>query len=232
LSLFKDDGDTSVCHANLLIFRKKENTIEWFEPWGNTVKDDDYTWKKDRRRLNDKLFNFYLKTKVNIIWNEDLIPIQSESMSTDDEFGFCMICESMIAYLSIKYPDASLRSIIQHIEYLINEHSLTDNINDLRMDLQRGFLEYMYDIVNEQMKRICPIILPSYLHLTNIPTTKRKLDTYNKIKDTVFDFLHKYKLQRRLEYRKWADRYNRKRGKAKKSIPRFKMVLRPRIKIE
>lgn len=239
LSLSSNPKEKRYYHSNLLIYRKTEKTIEWFEPLGNEyldVKEDIFS---QEREVTKKIVeDFSEKNGIKFMFDMNHENIQEYGQNLENEFGFCLMYSHMMAYLSIEFPTASLKTLIHHILFLTNEHNkYVDCNNDYRLDLIRGFVEHVYGLVKEDMKQVCPNIL-NYLHMTR-PCTYKHMKTKNKISD----YINTYKSEQCKKYIDWNKEYtariNRRLKQKKQQLAEIKLqtsklnnVLRPRPRVK
>lgn len=153
-------------HANLLIYRKNDNTIEHFEPhgkYGPNYEDTVYI-EKELNRFIDILNKKLKEDKIDIVkfkTSNDVCPviygfqtieeIYGNKKETIEGGGYCAAWSMFFAELCLKNPNISSNELLILIFNKLNDMSLTDRGKYLRK-LIRGYVDVIYDKICKYYK--------------------------------------------------------------------------------
>lgn len=106
-------------HANMMLYDKKYNSIELFEPHGSS------TWY-ERNKIFDHLKKIFIKNGLNDInyIGDICIGVGPQNRQDDDNFygGFCGIWSTWFADLKLTYPDINSNKLLE------KTYKILDNI--------------------------------------------------------------------------------------------------------
>lgn len=147
-------GDTG--HANMLIYDRKTNTLERFEPHGGIHDFDDY----EIDQLDRELFNFFkLFLQVdNLVYlpAQEICPfvafqgLETKSSVLGGPGGFCSAWSLFYLDARLTYPDVPIDNLVT---------LLIKNIRDKKIDLTDFIRMYTNSLIQEEMKVIEPFKL-------------------------------------------------------------------------
>jgi hypothetical protein len=121
-------SDKPIGHANILIFRRKTNTIEHFEPYGfeSIYKSNIKYVEKKLVKFIKKLNKYLLKNKwtnpIKLIESSQICPMvgpqtleRKSSFKKPDEKGFCAVWSLLLGELSLKFSDFTTKEIVDKL---------------------------------------------------------------------------------------------------------------------
>jgi hypothetical protein len=176
-------GFLPVGHSNVLIYRRRTNAIEHFEPHGGEFKGSEKEQANIERKIDFfiRIFNAELK-KDNIhavtyvaatnvcpyLWG--LQALEANSVLKKDKGepgGYCSIWSMFFAELCLKNPDKSSEEILEDI---YNYLTTKENANNYLKKVIRGYSGYIVETVNIYLKIF---FKPTYTVLDIIDFTKK-----------------------------------------------------------
>ena len=155
-------------HANLLLYRKFNKTIEVFEPNGQMTFPNNFVAFKYNlicKNINNKLPR---NKQVRLVHNTQICPnvpglqyMQSRSnLITDKERGYCLAWSMYFAELVLKNPTKTSEQILQNIHKRLANLRVGENGNkkatykdgsNYLMRLIRGYVFYISEIIGNAM---------------------------------------------------------------------------------
>lgn len=192
----KDNG-----HANAFIYRKKENTLEHFEPHGSELVFPDLNEfrqfsLKEHLNLFISIFQGFLIRPLHIIRSNEICPIlfggvQAIENQTPDQFifrngknigpesngGYCAAWSALIMEMALRYPDVKTVDLLAFM--------LKCNVKDLI----RGYVRHVYTKLN---KHFAEYLTAYNCNLFEVLEGERKDMQWFKIL-----LIHLYQLERR-----------------------------------
>ena len=187
-------------HANLLIYRQKNNVIEHFEPHGSRFR----TPTKNMKYINKKLDEFISilntelpqQSQVQLVRANDVCPIFDgfqvlEEKSTIPKLeiqgkGYCAAWSMFFTELSLKNPNYSSNELINIIYDKLNKLSEKDRNNYLRQIIV-GYV----NLINDKINKYFSIILGKNITTETIAKNLKNIDeTYLNFvfsMDTILD---------------------------------------------
>jgi len=155
-----------VTHANILVYRKKFNQIEHFEPHGNYFMWDEKRSAKIKKPLLKfvSIVNDILKengkTPVSFIASEDVCPTEeglqgletaSQLLPTNeiDTGGYCISWNMFFTELCLANPNIESKNLLDIITNYFKDKS---NIEDYLRKVIRGYNFFIYEKVNKYLE--------------------------------------------------------------------------------
>ena len=152
-------------HSNVLIYRRRTNTIEHFEPHGGEIDLGKKMQENLEKRINFfiKIFNAELKKnnihEVSYVpatsvcpYLEGLQSLENNSLlkkSKGEPGGYCSVWSMFFAELCLKNPDKSSEEILENIyNYLTTKESAESYLKKVI----RGYTGYLVEAVNTYLK--------------------------------------------------------------------------------
>ncbi len=150
-------------HANLLIYRKKDNVIEHFEPHGQMYGDGSSETELYNKLINQRLedlvdtINFnLLDQRVKLVPANEVCPridgLQALEgiieKNIDVEGGYCVAWSMFFAELVLKNPEYSSNELLSNVYRILDKMSLRDQSNYLRRII-RGYVNLIYEKVEK-----------------------------------------------------------------------------------
>jgi hypothetical protein len=152
-----NEKDSHGGHANLLVYKKRENTVEHFDPFGAN------SMPGPHKRMGE-IVEAFLSNDAGLFL-PDTAERGFQSLETGHKWrdgkGFCTIWTCLIAFLYAKHPHLSLRDIQQRLD------------KESPIHLVRGFLDYMKSLLDKQF----PGVVAGFLDVPVRPLGKRQLKT-------------------------------------------------------
>jgi hypothetical protein len=176
-------GFLPVGHSNVLIYRRRTNAIEHFEPHGGEFKESEKEQANIERKIDFfiRIFNAELKkdnihavtyvAATNVCpYLQGLQTIENNSLlkkSKGEPGGYCSIWSMFFAELCLKNPDKSSEEILEDI---YNYLTTKENANNYLKKVIRGYSGYIVETVNIYLKIF---FKPTYTVLDIIDFTKK-----------------------------------------------------------
>ena len=176
-------GFLPVGHSNVLIYRRRTNVIEHFEPHGGLFKQSEKEQENIERKVDFfiRIFNAELKkdnihavtyvAATNVCpYLQGLQTIENNSLlkkSKGEPGGYCSIWSMFFAELCLKNPDKSSEEILEDI---YNYLTTKENANNYLKKVIRGYSGYIVETVNIYLKIF---FKPTYTVLDIIDFTKK-----------------------------------------------------------
>lgn len=153
-------------HANLLIYRKKQNQIEHFEPHGkyfgvnqNYKSKIIHIWLDIFVGRINKQLEFRKMQKMNLIKSNDVCPylrgLQSMESQSDlaviadkEPGGYCSAWSMFFTELCLKNPDISSNTLLNRI-FLVFENMSTIKQNNYLKEVIRGYSAFINEKINK-----------------------------------------------------------------------------------
>jgi len=158
-------GLLPVGHANVLIYRRRTNVIEHFEPHGGEFKGSEKEQENIERRIDFfiRIFNVELKkaqlNNVSYVAATNVCPylkglqtLEETSLlkkTKDEPTGYCSIWSMFFAELCLKNPDKSSEEILEDI---YNYLTTKENAKDYLRKIIRGYSGYVVESVNTYLR--------------------------------------------------------------------------------
>ena len=175
-------------HANLLIYRKKLNHIEHFEPHGKYygVKQNSLSIKI-KNTLNDFVSKINEKmkttkeTQIKFIESSNVCPriegLQAlEAMSTlpklNEPFGYCIAWSLFFAELCLKNPEIPSSDLLTYIFNVLDSMGKIEQMNYLK-NVIRGYAV----IINEKIEKYFSILYDTHGHVMDKTKYMTKINT-------------------------------------------------------
>ena len=164
-------------HANLLIYRQKNNVIEHFEPHGSHIRMP----AKNRQSINKKLDEFISilntelpqESQVQLVGANDVCPMFDgfqalEEKSTIPKLeiqgrGYCAAWSMFFTELSLKNPNYSSNELINIIYDKLNKLPKKDRNNYLR----KVIVGYV-NLINDKIDKYFSIVFGRHISPTSI----------------------------------------------------------------
>ena len=176
-------GFLPVGHSNVLIYRRRTNAIEHFEPHGGEFKGSEKEQANIERKIDFfiRIFNAELKkdnihavtyvAATNVCpYLQGLQSLENNSVlkkSKGEPGGYCSIWSMFFAELCLKNPDKSSEEILEDI---YNYLTTKENANNYLKKVIRGYSGYIVETVNIYLKIF---FKPTYTVLDIIDFTKK-----------------------------------------------------------
>lgn len=183
-------------HANMLIYRKKTNELEHFEPHGGYYVHD----SKLQDALKKVLIYFtnilsfelekenlppvkYIEASQVCPYFKGLQSIENKSkllVSKKEPHGYCAVWSMFFMELCLKNPDISSKDILTNIfNYLTTKESAPDYLKKIA----RGYAGYVYEIIEKYLS----VFFKKKLNTDYIRELHKKkdYDTFDKIVDVL-----------------------------------------------
>lgn len=176
-------GFLPVGHSNVLIYRRRTNAIEHFEPHGGEFKASEKEQANIERKIDFfiRIFNAELKkdnipavtyvAATNVCpYLQGLQTLENNSLlkkSKGEPGGYCSIWSMFFAELCLKNPDKSSEEILEDI---YNYLTTKENANNYLKKVIRGYSGYIVETVNIYLKIF---FKPTYTVLDIIDFTKK-----------------------------------------------------------
>jgi len=154
-----------VTHANILVYRKKFNQIEHFEPHGNY-----FMWEEKRSaKIKKPLLKFVSivndilkengKTPISYIASEEVCPTEEGLQSLEtasqllptneiDTEGYCISWNMFFTELCLANPNIESKKLLDIISNYFKDKS---NIEDYLRKVIRGYNFFIYEKVNKYL---------------------------------------------------------------------------------
>lgn len=154
-----------VTHANILVYRKKFNQIEHFEPHGNY-----FMWEEKRSaKIKNPLLKFVSivndilkkngKTPITFIPSEEVCPTEEGLQSLEtasqllptneiDTEGYCISWNMFFTELCLANPNIESKKLLEIITNYFKDKS---NIEDYLRKVIRGYNFFIYEKVNKYL---------------------------------------------------------------------------------
>ena len=189
-------GFLPVGHSNVLIYRRRTNVIEHFEPHGGLFKQSEKEQENIERKIDFfiRIFNAELKKDsmhaVTYVAATNVCPylwglqtLENNSVlkkSKGEPGGYCSIWSMFFAELCLKNPDKSSEEILENI---YNYLTTKENVNNYLKKVIRGYSGYIVETVNIYLKIF---FKPTYTVLDIIDFTKKRM---SKKYDTLMEVI-------------------------------------------
>lgn len=195
-------GRTHTGHSNVLIYRRRTNVIEHFEPHGGAFKGNEKGQAVIEKRIDFfiRIFNAELKkgqlnNNVTYVAATSVCPYLKGLQSLEENSllkrnqnepgGYCSIWSMFFAELSLKNPDKSSEEILENI---YNYLTTKENANNYLRKIIRGYSGYIVESINTYLKIF---FKPTYTVLDVIGFTKKlirkKYDTFRDVIKMLID---------------------------------------------
>ncbi len=152
-------------HSNVLIYRRRTNTIEHFEPHGGEIDLGKRIQANLEKRINLFISIFNAELKKNNIQEVSYLPATSvcpyleglQSLENNsllkkgkgEPGGYCSVWSMFFAELCLKNPDKSSEEILENIyNYLTTKESAESYLKKVI----RGYTGYLVESVNTYLK--------------------------------------------------------------------------------
>jgi hypothetical protein len=152
-------------HSNVLIYRRRTNTIEHFEPHGGEIDLGKKMQENLEKRINFFIRIFNAELKKNNIQEVSYVPATSvcpyleglQSLENNsilkktkgEPGGYCSVWSMFFAELCLKNPDKSSEEILENIyNYLTTKESAESYLKKVI----RGYTGYLVESVNTYLK--------------------------------------------------------------------------------
>ncbi len=162
LSLIPNANGT---HANILIYDKKKNILERFEPFGPNDMIDESELNKYIEKLSKKIFNKDVKfISPKLFMNETKFQLVSsdsdpDNKKTGDPVGYCMAWCFWYLELRLKNPNVSSEKLVENaFNNILNKQESTSN---QVLDYIRNYSQELDKMKNEFLKE-CKIPKDNY----------------------------------------------------------------------
>ena len=178
-------GLLRVGHSNVLIYRRRTNVIEHFEPHGGLFKQSEKEQENIERKIDFfiRIFNAELKKDnmhdVTYVAATNVCPylwglqtLEHSSVLKKDKGepgGYCSIWSMFFAELCLKNPDKSSEEILENI---YNYLTTKENAKNYLKKVIRGYSGYIVESVNIYLKIF---FKPTYTVLDIIDFTKKRM---------------------------------------------------------
>ena len=178
-------GFLPVGHSNVLIYRRRTNAIEHFEPHGGEFKGSEKEQANIERKIDFfiRIFNVELKRDnmhaVTYVAATNVCPylwglqtLEANSVLKKDKGepgGYCSIWSMFFAELCLKNPDKSSEEILENI---YNYLTTKENAKNYLKKVIRGYSGYIVESVNVYLKIF---FKPTYTVLDIIDFTKKQM---------------------------------------------------------
>jgi hypothetical protein len=156
-------------HANALIYRRKFNTFEHYEPHG-IFSDKEVPQVKINSILkriiyhinymNKKKHYYYFEEDVKYISPEENCPtgigfqkIENQLPSFKKERGFCALWSLFFLELSLLNPELSNKEIYDNVNEIINTNDRNKNKALYVKHIIRGYLDMLYERMDKWFKK-------------------------------------------------------------------------------
>lgn len=152
-------------HSNVLIYRRRTNTIEHFEPHGGEIDLGKRMQANLEKRINlfIKIFNAELKKnnlhEVSYVpatsvcpYLEGLQSLENNSLlkkGKSEPGGYCSVWSMFFAELCLKNPNKSSEEILENI---YNYLTIKENAESYLRKVIRGYTGYLVEAVNTYLK--------------------------------------------------------------------------------
>jgi hypothetical protein len=183
-----------VAHANLLIYRKNDHTIEHFEPYGAHIIRDDHDIKLVNTRLNEfiDILNKQLKKKnkppIKLIPSNEVCPVLKGLQSLEETSsikklpieggGYCAAWSLFFAELALKNPTIPSNELLNIILNKLNKYTKQEQADYLRKVIT-GYINIIYDKIEKYF----------YFVTGTHGTIDNMMELFNEHdKDILFDF--------------------------------------------
>ena len=164
-------------HANLLIYRQKNNVIEHFEPHGSHIRMPAKKIKAINKKLDEfiSLLNKELpqQSQVQLVRANDVCPMFDgfqvlEEKSTVPKFeiqggGYCAAWSMFFTELALKNPNYSSNELINIIYDKLEQYSIKDRNNYLRKVIV-GYIS----LINDKIDKYFSIIFGRHISPASI----------------------------------------------------------------
>jgi len=188
-------GRTRTGHSNVLIYRRRTNVIEHFEPHGGSYRGNEKGQTNIEKKIDFfiRIFNAELKkANLNTVtyveattvcpYLRGLQALEENSIlerGKNEPGGYCSIWSMFFAELCLKNPDKSSEEILENIyNYLTTKESA----NDYLRKIIRGYSGYIVESINTYLKIF---FKPTYTVIDVIGFTKKlirkKYDTFRDV---------------------------------------------------
>jgi len=186
LTLITDDN---VSHANILIYDKKNNILERFEPYG-------YYIMLDNDALDDKIYEYfkyiYNKNITYVKPKDYLNKIKFQTLSNDmninvkkfnDPYGYCLAWTLWYLEMRLLNPEVSSQNIVTESykniisEYGNTQNALIDFIRDFSHTLDNAKNNFLLKEIKINKNNLYDVSLSS-----NEKIIKKIMDWFNKAK--------------------------------------------------
>jgi hypothetical protein len=158
-------GFQPIGHSNMLIYRRRTNVIEHFEPHGGLFKGDEKEQLNIENKINFfiRIFNVELKKNnipdVSYVEATNVCPylrglqtLENSSLlkkSKGEPGGYCSIWSMFFAELCLKNPDKSSEEILENIYIYLTTKASAENY---LKKVIRGYSGYVVESVNTYLK--------------------------------------------------------------------------------
>lgn len=177
-------GLLRVGHSNVLIYRRRTNVIEHFEPHGGEFKGSEKEQENIERKVDFfiRIFNAELKKdnmhEVTYVAATNVCPylnglqtLEHSSILKKDKGepgGYCSIWSMFFAELCLKNPDKSSEEILENI---YNYLTTKEKVSNYLKKVIRGYSGYIVETVNIYLKIF---FKPTYTVLDIIDFTRKQ----------------------------------------------------------
>ena len=178
LKFMDENGIFIEGHMNLLIYRRKFNTIEHFEPHGQKFKNDEEITRKIKDWINN-----YIIEMVNVLFTQkypeenDIQFIPSDvscpisgfqtlenrfGKYEKNEFGYCAVWNHFFAELALCNPNLSSRDLMEKIYHEFNYRK--KKTGELYLDIIRGYTR----MINSKILKLLDILFKKTLTIKDL----------------------------------------------------------------
>ena len=180
-------GLLRVGHSNVLIYRRRTNVIEHFEPHGGLFKQSEKEQANIERKIDFfiRIFNAELKKDnmhdVTYVAATNVCPylwglqtLENSSVLKKDKGepgGYCSIWSMFFAELCLKNPEKSSEEILENI---YNYLTTKENAKNYLKKVIRGYSGYIVETVNIYLKIF---FKPTYTVLDIIDFTRKQMSS-------------------------------------------------------
>jgi hypothetical protein len=184
--LITNDG---ISHANILIYDKKNNILERFEPYG-------YYIMLDNDALDDKIYKYfkhiYNKNITYVKPKDYLNKIKFQTLSNDmnidvkkfnDPFGYCLAWTLWYLEMRLLNPETSSQNLVtESYDDIINKYgnknnALIDFIRDFSCTLDNAKNTFLLKEIKINKNNLYDVTMTS-----NEKIIKKIMDKFNEIK--------------------------------------------------
>ncbi len=153
LSLIPNGSST---HANLLLYNKKKNTLERFEPYGYNQMLDEEKLNQFIEKLSKKIFNKDVKyINPKIFMDDAKFQIISSDSDPDnkklgDPFGYCLAWTFWYLELRLKNPNIDPKELVDNaLSKIVNKDSNSNQV----LDYIRNYSQELDKMKNNFLKK-------------------------------------------------------------------------------
>lgn len=153
-------------HANMLIYRRKYNSIEHFEPYGESFMENKSGHEKVVKILNNfiEIINKYIKkeeNKVKLIESDKVCPYVAGFQKLEESSlilpkrteggGYCGLWTLFFTELCLKNASIPSSKLLENVYNILMKQSDKDNADYLK-NIIRGYLGVVYEKIEKISK--------------------------------------------------------------------------------